>query len=525
MRRLFVCTFAVVLIAGSDNVFGQFIQPLDQPFQPETVPAVPTPADPGYITPPIDPLAPGGLLDPDTPDWLLPGGAPPTARDIALRQRELALEQMSLLQPSVTVGGRIAVDAAAFSQSTDNLQEYGNIENGCGITRARIHVRGEAFHVIDYKLEMGFDNWASVIDDFQTPGAQTQFLQRRVQSTAFKDAYVGINELPWLGHVKIGRFKEPFGLSKMTSSRFTTFMERSPVSVAFAPGRGLGIMASDWSDSERFTWAAGVFRSVIDPDPPIRSGDNGGIAATMRLTALPWYDEATEGRGLFHLGLGYSYRDPDDGAAGFSSPPESLLAFRARDPGLGAIGIAGMELTHIVDTGSIGDVTNWQLLGLETAWVYGPLSVQAEYMAASVRRAAGVAQPHTFNGGYIQMSYFLTGEHRPYHRTEGKFTRVVPFENFFRVRTEGGDVVTGKGAWELAYRFSAVDLDFYDVTEEDAVDRFKGGRSVNHTFGVNWYLNPYTRLMANCVLINATPKGDVDYSDLQVFQVRAQIDF
>ena len=46
------------------------------------------------------------------------------------------------------------------------------------------------------------------------------------------------------------------------------------------------------------------------------------------------------------------------------------------------------------------------------------------------------------------MSYFLTGEHRPYDRTAGKFNRVIPFENFFRVRTECGEIVTGMGAWE-----------------------------------------------------------------------------
>ena len=531
---------AAVLIAGGGTVaLGQIDQPPvtdDQPFQLEVNPTMapaPMPPDPGYIQPPGGPLPPGGLLNPDTPSWLFPGTAPPTAAGIAKRQRDLLRrqqkqQQQDLLQPSVTVGGRLAVDAAMFAQSGANQLNYGDIENGCGITRARIFVKGEAFHVIEYEVEMGFDNWASVIDDVRTVGTQTRFFRRRVQSTAFKDAYVGINELPFLGHLKIGRFKEPFSLSKMTSSRFTTFMERSPVTDAFTPGRGLGVMAFDWSSSEDYTWAIGLFRSAIDPDPPIRSSDSGGTAATMRATWLPWYDEATEGRGLFHLGLGYSYRDTDDGTAEFSSPPESLLAIGALDPGAGSLGIAGMDLVHIVDTGSIDSTTNWQLLGLEAAWVYGPLSVQAEYMGAFVSRTlegdAGFQRAPDFQGCYVQMSYFLTGEHRPYNRTAGKFTRVVPFENFFRVRTENGSIVTGMGAWEVAYRFSYVDLDFYDE-DESAADRFKGGRSVNHTFGVNWYLNPYTRMMCNYVLLNATPKGDVDYSDLHVFQVRAQIDF
>ncbi len=535
-RRFSLPLLAAVLIAAGSTVApGQIGQP---PV------AAPMPPGPGHVQPPGATLPGGGVFGPYTPSWQLPGTTPLTAEGIRNRQLELLQQleqqrlkqleqqqkrQQGLLQPSVEVGGRLAVDAAMFSQSEANQQSYGDIENGIGITRARIYVRGEAFHVIEYKLSMAFDNWRSVIDDVRTVGQQTRFFRRRVQSTAFKDAYVGINELPFLGHLKIGRFKEPFSLSKMTSSRFTTFMERSPVTDAFSPGRGLGIMAFDWSSSENYTWALGLFRSVIDPDPPIRSNDGGGTAVTMRATWLPWYDEATEGRGLLHLGIGYSFRDTDDGIAEFSSPPESLLAIGALDPGVGAIGIAGMDLVNIVDTGNIDGATNWQLLGAEAAWVYGPLSVQAEYIGAFVNRTAdadaGFQRAPNFHGCYAHISYFLTGEHRPYNRTAGKFARVVPFENFFRVRTEGGDVVTGMGAWEIAYRFSYVDMDFFNEDEAVPAERFKGGRSVNHTFGVNWYLNPYTRMMFNYVLANSTPKGDVDYSDLHVFQARAQIDF
>ena len=32
----------------------------------------------------------------------------------------------------------------------------------------------------------------------------------------------------------------------------------------------------------------------------------------MRATWLPWYDEATEGRGLIHTGVAYSHRDAFD---------------------------------------------------------------------------------------------------------------------------------------------------------------------------------------------------------------------
>ena len=65
---------------------------------------------------------------------------------------------------------------------------------------------------------------------------------------------------------------------------------------------------------------------------------------------------------------------------------------------------------------------------------------------------------NNFYGGYAFVSYFLTGENRPYNRKMGVFDRVKPYEDFFRVRDCDGNVSTGHGAWELAYRFSYIDM-------------------------------------------------------------------
>ena len=40
----------------------------------------------------------------------------------------------------------------------------------------------------------------------------------------------------------------------------------------------------------------------------------------------------------------------------------------------------------------------------------------------------------------------------------GVFDRVRPYEDFFRVRTCDGRRATGRGAWEVAYRFSYIDM-------------------------------------------------------------------
>ncbi len=53
----------------------------------------------------------------------------------------------------------------------------------------------------------------------------------------FKDVYVGLKKLPGVGTLKVGHFKEAFGLEELTSSKYITFIERSLPTEAFAPSR------------------------------------------------------------------------------------------------------------------------------------------------------------------------------------------------------------------------------------------------------------------------------------------------
>jgi len=405
-----------------------------------------------------------------------------------IQDAEAAAKKKAAGAPSVLVGGRIQWDVAAFNQDTDSFAQVGDQQDGTEFRRVRLYAAGDAFHVVDYKLQ--FDIAGTTTAD------QAGVQSRTIQTTYFRDVYITVKELPLLGHIRMGQYKEPVGLEQLASSNYTSFLERSlPDEGAFVPGRRVGVMAFDTYAEEMGTWAVGAFADEINANPPIFRDDDGGVAATMRLTYLPWYDEASGGRGLLHTGVSYSYRDIADGSIRFRQRPEAHLA------------------SYIVDTGDVTNVPSWQLLGVESALVYGPFSAQGEWFGAFVHRDHG-ASDVSFNGCYGYVSYFLTGEHRPYKRSGGVFERVVPHENFFRVRAEDGNVYTGKGAWEVLYRYSYIDLNDGAVA---------GGRAGDHTIGLTWYLSPYTKLMFNYV--NSTLYRYGRRGDLNVFEMRAAMEF
>jgi phosphate-selective porin OprO/OprP len=307
-----------------------------------------------------------------------------------------------------------------------------------------------------------------------------------------------VNQLPYAGQFRAGHFKEPFTLEEATGENDLTFLERSTADEAFAPAFNTGMMFWNPVFGERATWAAGLFRESNDVGGT-DVGD-GEYAGTGRVTVLPWY--AHEGRCLVHLGAAYSYRSLNDGQALFRARP----AVRIGAP-------------NFVSTGPIR-ADHDQLFGGEFAVVLGPFSVQAEYLSARVSDAvtpAGAADLF-FQGYYVQASWFLTGEHRPYNRRLGGFARVRPHENFWLVATgaDGAGLGFGRGAWEVAVRCGSVDLNDGGV---------RGGILYDVTLGLNWYWNPNMKLQWNYVRARREDVGGSAAGTADILAMRFAWDF
>jgi phosphate-selective porin OprO/OprP len=352
------------------------------------------------------------------------------------------------------IGGRIYMDWVLFSDDFDGAWAP---QEGTEFRAARLYAEGLIHDTVEFKLDADF-------------GTRNE--------ADLKDVYMGLTGLP-VGGIRVGHFYEPFGLETGLISKYTTFMEPAMIHETSAADRNSGLMLHNASLLEkRMTAAIGVFKDSSDG---FREDDE-GWALTGRVTGLPWKN----GSNLVHLGLGVSVRDAVDDEIVHEAHPE----------------------IHLID-GLIGNTVaadSQVLVGLETAVVYRALHASAEYVIMNVEGKDGVGDSN-LDGFYIQVGYFLTGESRPYKN--GTWDRVRPSTDF------GLGDRKGTGAWEVAARYSTLDL---------SDDDFAGGEESNVTLGVNWYLNPNTRMMLNYVIVDSEDGTGVDH-DGGALAMRFQVDF
>jgi len=355
-------------------------------------------------------------------------------------------------------GGRIMWDNAFFFQDDDLEEAFGELNNGSEFRRARLFHSGTVYKNMNYKIQLDFAGGKVV----------------------FKDVYMGLKGIPTIGNFRVGHFKEPFRLNALTSSKYITFMERG-LPINMQPERNTGMMFYNDFNDKRVSWQAGLFRRSDKAGNDKEAND--GYALTTRLTGLPILNK--EENKLLHLGIGYSYRKPESKEYKVSARPEAHLG------------------NKYVTTGSIENVSSINLMNIESAFVLDSFSLQGEYLMSNVKTNDSSLDDYSFNSYYAQASYFLTGESRKYKNSLSGFGRVKPKNNF------GSE--NGYGALEVALRYSSIDLNNEDVV---------GGELSDVTLGMNWYLNPVSRVMLNYVLADVSEVGNAN-----IFQVRFQIDF
>lgn len=347
------------------------------------------------------------------------------------------------------IHGRLFIDGAVYSPDKAALK------NGTELRRARVTLKGKALEPWKYKLAVAYDN----------------------NEIKVKSAYIGY--CGFFGHkLKIGQFKEPFSMEELSSSKYSTFMERS-VATTFAPAYSIGVQAASHGNFSNenyiYNYALGVFGEELDKPS---SNQHESVALTGRFnTSTKFNDEQLATVGVSGSFRRYNYN--------------SMLRLT---PGIESH-VTGLSL---IDTGDLM-LNSFTRLGVEGAFINGPCSWQGEYVWGRVNGRDSTPNA-TFSSGFLQWSYFLTGENRNFNQNRGTFGHITPQND--------------NGAWEGALRISHIDLDDKSIM---------GGKQTNYTAGINWYVNTNVRFMANVTKVHSKKSGLKDKP--WTYGFRAQLNF
>lgn len=327
------------------------------------------------------------------------------------------------------IGGRLHYDATWTDRDGTDI---GN--SGQEFRRARLYASGVIDKVWKWKFQYDFTD----LDDEPQEGIE--------------DAFVEYTALPV--SIAVGQKKAPFTLEEMTSSKYITFIERAMVIDAMSStvGKRRGGLHFHTKFNGQFSLGAAVTGNRVTAED---------FASEYAFTARGTWSPIHNDQQSVHLGVGGGWRNIDD-----------TLRVRARP---------GWNLAnHPVDTGDVAvdSVTSY---GVEGAWVYGPWSLQGEYVQYDADEAAGVVVDQDGSGYYVYGSYYLTGETRHYNWKGGNFKAT-------KVRSPFGK--GGPGAWEVAARYGSLDLD-------DAL----GGEIDAFTAALNWYVNNNIMFRLNYVQV------------------------
>jgi len=252
--------------------------------------------------------------------------------------------------------------------------------------------------------------------------------------------------------MSIGKQKEPISGERVQGMLFNHMQERSAVADALMPSRNVGIVWNGSSPERYSSWAFGVFNDWFD------AGQDFDQSANQYIGRLTWAPLRSEDESnLVHLGAGYRYSDAKERFR-YRTGPEFNQSPVFVDTGFGVEG--GLLPADKTET--------WNA---ELSWRKGAFWLASEYTRTNVDNPL-LGNP-SFDGYFVAASWILTGEMRAYNRKSGTFGGVPVSRSVYQ---------NGKGAWELAARWSNVNLNGGLVN---------GGDMDIASLGLNWWATPF----------------------------------
>jgi phosphate-selective porin OprO/OprP len=325
---------------------------------------------------------------------------------------------------------------------------------------------------------------------------------------------------------QVGYFYPFSSLETMTSSKYTSFMERAGITDAFSHNRRIGaaLVAND-KTSDKWVAQLGIFSEEMN---------NTDLNRTGWVLAARGVFSPTFGTAKLHLGANFEHRVNKQEALSrnYQSRPTTQLT----DQRFISTGALSSEGDNIVGLEAAGIFKQFHFAAeAQKVWVHGTFT-PAEQAAKLADLTTNVTPNGTalngnpsFWGGYAELGFYLTGETRSYKG--GSFGRVKVLKPIDK---------GGWGAFQLNARIDYLDLsDDVDSSSASLSAPFyvNGGKQIAYQASLIWNPTDYTRFMAQYAHLNVTggprnalsddltdPANEREF-DSDVFAMRAQIDF
>jgi phosphate-selective porin OprO/OprP len=415
----------------------------------------------------------------------------------------------------VGITGRVHWDVGGYDYRPNTAATVPQkLDSGENVRRARIGLAGKFFN--DWNFALVYDLGGSS-DGFggaapgSLPGGGVSGVENAYLS------YTGLKPFGGKMAIEGGIMDLPYTLDEATSSNDIMFMERASAGIV-----ATSIAAGDFRSAVGTRWYNDVFWAGAYVTGPATGAIHSASSVAPNGTTEQ-YGAVARVAGQVVSGKDYSVHL--GGNAEWLIQPTRNLVTGAQTVTLNDRPELRIDPTALATTGAIANASGAQVYSVEAAATYGPLILQGEYFWYNIDRSANTGLPPLgapslkFQGGYAQAGYVLTGEGRSYNAANAAYGGVKPAHPF---SLEGG----GWGAWEVAGRFSTIDLN----DQLGTATGIAGGRQTVYTAALNWYVNGNVRFMLDylhgTVSRQATPISTADVgSKFDAVAMRTQFAF
>ena len=421
----------------------------------------------------VDALVSKGVLTEEEGKLITKGHTSKTAVTPVVKEKDGAFTLESANgNNSIQLTGRMHLDAR-YNNLDDFDQRFGetydkdsaSAADQFEMRRARLGVKGKFAKHFNYEVVGNL------------PGTATL-------DVAYLD-YAKYNE----ASVRIGKFKQPWGLEQLTSSNNIDFMERS-YNDQITPGKKLGAMLFG-EPKVGITYAVSAFQ-MNDTEQDYKN-DKMSFAGRGTLNFAELMGDKDS---IYHVGLAGFDKDwsvrgsTSSSTSGGRDPSASLLAFSSPGRGLSNVFRAqvGGEPAGANLQSALSDETSQMksyAYGLEGIFARGPFKIQGEFSNSKHKgrydagttanpqaRAAATSVDLDARTWYAEALWLVTGEKYANSYKKGVFGSIKPTNNF---DVDGG---SGWGALELGLRMEA-----YKVTDGNMVNSLV---TTNEGFGTRF---------------------------------------